>query len=598
MTGRIIKSKKSEVMLQGIFLCALSLPAMAAPLPKLPVIQNVGVIPVQWEGSAAGLGDARSALEEAFPKAVRDSRRFRVLSDDLVASLWKDADGRTELRGEFELHGLVSLTVTPRGDVAQLTARLMDGWLKTNLLETDTVKTTWLQSANAANLGDRLERLVYRLFNRLPVDVSVTSVQGSYITLSGGAEQGIEAGDKVDLVRAQVTSLHPATGTWHEFRKLPLGNAKVIEVKSFSSVAKLTDQLKDGAVEVGDGARIAAISSRVKFARLAQDEEFKDAGSQDTIVVPPLYQGDAPKSAKPAAPKPGVTSPTGSATSQPASPKGGLFDAPTDAEPSVAQADQDGQAASEPAIGESDPGETQDAQDSGAKDQGPNVWDQFKDEATSHSLIEEITAYAGPRWWSVKGPVNSSGRFPLWFLNSVGGGATRTMFFNIKGAFGGGLSFGNTPSSSYFGYQAYGRGYWEQETYLGDGLVKHWRLGGAATFSGLSVPKGKFGGGDWLRAGFYAGLDGSIMGGSRYDWFGDLTLLPLNIGRVGYDGAYKTVESALGSTIAVGAYRFEPPRIIQWGGGFEMSDERQTLKNGRRPHFTDYSIKLLAKYAM
>lgn len=611
MTGRIIRSKKSdmpvETSLTGalpaitscpgalravghlsvVCLLAFGAPALAAPLPKLPVIQNVGVVPVQWEGSTAGFTDAKAALDETFPKTVRDSRRFRVLSDDLVASLWKDAEGRNELRNDFEMQGLVSLTVTPRGDVAQLTARLMDGWLKTNLLETDTVKTTWLQNANDADLGDRLQRLVFRLFNRLPVDVSITSVQGAYITLSGGAEQGIEAGDKVDLIRAQVSSLHPATGTWHEFKKQPLGNAKVIEVKSFTSVAKLTDQVKDGAVEVGDGARIAAISSRVKFARQIQDSEFKDSGKQDTIIVPPLYQGEAPKAEKSVHANPTQPAPA---------PKGGMFDPPADnAQPGQAQ-----QPAQEQPPASEDGGESN--EQTPPEDQGPTVWDQFRDEATSHRIIEDVTAYAGPFWWTVKGPgnINSSGRFPVWLLNSVGGGITRVMFYKVKADLGGGVMFGNTPAGSYFGYRLYGRGYWQDDLNVGSGFLKHWRIGGAGTFSGMQVPKGGYGGGDWLRIGFMGGLDGSISGpdGARYDWFGDFTILPLNIGRVGYDGSYKSVESSLGSSLSIGAYRFEPPRVIQWGGGLEVFDERQTLKNGRRPHFTEYTLKVLAKYSM
>jgi hypothetical protein len=195
--------------------------AVTAPLPKLPVIQQVGVIPVQWEGESLTAGKA--AIDASFSQVVRDSHRFRVLNDDLIAQTWATVDGRQELKDQFELQGFVSLTVTPRSDTVQLTCRLMDSNLKTNLLETDVVTVDWLANASESSVRDRLERLVFRLFNRIPVDVSVTSVQGSYITLSGGSEQGIEAGDKVDLVRAEIKALHPANGTWLEFQKQNLG---------------------------------------------------------------------------------------------------------------------------------------------------------------------------------------------------------------------------------------------------------------------------------------------------------------------------------------------------------------------------------------
>ena len=116
----------------------------------------------------------------------------------------------------------------------------------------------------------------------------------------------------------------------------------------------------------------------------------------------------------------------------------------------------------------------------------------------------------------------------------------------------------------------------------------------------MSVPKGKYGGGDWIRGGGFGGLGGSIHAGSaadRYDWFGEFSLMPLNIGRLGYDNGRKVVESAFGYRISIGAFQYQPARIIQWGGAIELSDERQTLKNGQRPHFTDTSLKAMAKYA-
>lgn len=583
MTGRIIRLKKCSLFtgiysVSWLFVAAcwaMADVAVAVTLPKLPVIQNVGVVPLQWEGESKGLSDVKQQLADDFPKTVREARRFRVLGDDLVASLWKDATGREELRNEFELTGFIGLTVSSRGDMIQLTTRLMDSWMKTNLLETDTVSRGWLTSANDGAIAERLQRLVFRLFNRLPVDVSVTSVQGSYITLSGGAEQGIEAGDKVDLVRATVKSLHPANGTWLDFNKRPLGHAQVIEVKNFTAVAKLLDQIQDNAVEVGDGAKIPAISSRVKFARLADNDGFKDAGDQGTIIVPPLYQGDQPKPV-----------PTTNTTKSKTPPPSGMLDAPIEKA-------QDQAPAAKPSTQSDDP--------QGQADNGPSVWDQFTDDATSHRILDEVVAYAGPYWWKVRGPVNSAGKFPLYLLNSVGAGVTRTMFYKIKGAFGGGLLFGGTPHGNYVGYDTYGRMYWEDE-FGGDPMLKYWRAGGVGRISGMSVSSGDFGGGDYLRIGFFGGLGGTLNIGAdngRYDWFADYTLMPLNIGRIGYGGKYKSVESSLGTELNLGAYMWEPVRTIQWGGGIDLGDERMTLKNGgRRPHFSEYSIKLLLKYAL
>lgn len=589
--GRITKLRKCSLLL--FLLIATTAAGATAPLPKLPVIQQVGVIPVQWEGENVTAG--RAAIDSTFAQIVRDSRRFRVLNDDLISQTWNTPEGRQELKDQFELQGFVSLTVTPRSDTVRLTARLMDGNLKSNLLESDTVTVDWLANAQDAAVRDRLERLVFRLFNRIPVDVSVTSVQGSYITLSGGSDQGIEAGDKVDLVRAEIKSLHPANGTWLDFQKQNLGTAQVVEVKTYTSVAKLTGQTYDNAVQVSDGARIGAIASRVKFARLAQNDGFKDSGNQDTIVVPPLYNGAPPP--KPQAP-----------VKQP-------LNAPNQPPPTYQQQPQYSQQAPEDSAvapqaapqsqpqtqqAQGDQGSQQEPAVSPAEDNGPTLWDDVASDATSHKLVDDITAHVGPHWWSVRGPTNQSGKFPIWLLNSIGGGITRTMLFKFKTAFGGGLLFGKTNDGTYMGYDSYAKLYWE-DVIATTGFLRGWRAGGIATFSGMGMKDGDYGGGDWVRGGFYGGLFGTVgagEGGQLYDWFGTFAIMPLNIGRIGYAGGRKVVESAFGTKFELGAYQHQPPRIIQWGGGIEIGDERQTLKNGRRPHFKTYQLNVLAKYVL
>ncbi len=443
-------------------------------------------------------------------------------------------------------------------------------------------------------MKDRLERLVFRLFNRIPVDVSVTSVHGSYVTLSGGSDQGIEAGDKVDLVRAEIKALHPANGTWLDFQKKNLGTAQVIEVKTYTSVAKLIGQTYDNAVQVSDGARIGAIASRVKFARLAQNDGFKDSGNQETIVVPPLYNGAPPP--KPQAPvKAPINAPNQPPPSyqqQPQHPQESPDDsavgqpAPQQQQSQPQQA-QNNSSANEPAV-------------SPAEDGGPTVWDDVATDATSHKLADDITAHAGPHMWKVIGPANDTSKFPIWLLNSIGGGVTRTMLYKFKTAFGGGFLFGKTGAGgSYVGYDSYAKLYWE-DVFATHGLLRGWRAGGIATFSGIGVKHADYGGGDWIRGGFYGGLFGVVGtgGGTSYDWFGSFAIMPLNIGRIGYDGGRKVVESAFGTKYELGAYQHQPPRVIQWGGGFEVSDERMTLKNSRRPHIKTYQLNILAKYAL
>jgi hypothetical protein len=631
MTGATIRSKKSSTpearpwrlgraalsALLGFSNSLILIPqaAQSAVAPKLPVLQNVGIVPLsveEPEGHDPKLEDVVERIGERFPEVVRNSRRFRVVNDEVVADLWKDPKGRQELVSEYEVHALVGLTAAPQSDVVTLTARVMNPALETLVHEQDRVPRDWLLAEDSEALEDRLEKLVFALFNRIPVDVSVTSVQGQFITISGGAEQGVQAGDKVDLQRVKVKALHPANGSWLGFEARKLGTAEVIDVKSHNSVAKLIGQSHDGAVEVGDGARIPAIRSRNKFARLAQEEGFKDAGEQSAVIVPPVYLGEPPVR-KPLAPKGGMKKKPAPAVAP--APKKELAwheseaDEGAPASPSSAAEEDEEQATpvASPTQPEGGPPPDEDASEGSILDKLKSPQDKW---------IDDAHVYVGPHWWTVRGPVNSSGKFPLWLLNSVGLGITRTIFYKIKVGFGGGALFGQTDKGSFVGYDGNGRIYWEDAIESETGFLSWWHLGGYASLSGFSVSKERYGGGDWLRGGIFFGFGGSIVpGGSddggaggtagdgrhargnAYDWFADIALLPLNIGRFGYGGKQQLVESAFGTRFGLGAYLRDDPGVVQWGGAVEISDERLTLKNSRRPHMTDYRLKLLARYA-
>jgi hypothetical protein len=565
----------------------LGTPSLGAVAPKLPVIQQVGVVPVQWEGDDGGMATAQQNLADALPKAVRNARRFRVLSDDLVAGLWQDGNGRKELAGEFELHAFTSLTVAPRGDVVTMTARLLDQNLKTLLIESDTVTRNWLAAASTDAAYGAVEKLVFGLYNRIPVDVSVTSVQGTYITLSGGQEQGIEAGDNVDLVRATVRSIHPANGSWLEFGRHPLGTAKVIEVKNHTAVAQLVKLTAENSVEVGDGAKIPAIAGRAKFARLTQDEGLKDSGDPNTIIVPPLYQGGVPAKA---APKPTPQQPMKPAPKAVAQDNGS-------GSTEYQQEPLPQQEAPPPAVAGDEPPPAQ----GGSTDD--SFWDQVSfGDMVPDKLVDDVTLYTGPQWWSVKSSdFSASGRFPWWLVNHFGANVTRTLFYKIKVGFGAGLLVGQTAKGNYVGYDSHARIYWEDALNLGDGFVTGWHGGVTGTFSGMSVSKESYGGGDSVRGGTFGGLMGTVHAGAaneRYDWFADFSVMPLNIGRIGYAGSRKVIESSFGWDLSLGAFQYSAPGLIQWGGGLDVGQETQTLKNGRRPKVNEYAIKALAKVSL
>ena len=592
MMGQIIKLKKSDLLKNQLRLCAVAVlltwsGAATAQSNKLPVLQQVGVIPVQWDKQTEGsfqLEQSRRNFEEAVFEAARNARRFRILNNDLVAGMWSDSKGRQELASQFELSAYLSVGSANRDETLDITARLLDPDLKTLLLETDSFSTTWFLQASKKDLTDKAEALVFRVFNRIPVDVSVTSIQGQYVTLSGGSEQGIANGDSVDLIRAKINGLHPANGTWLTFSQTPVGKAKVIDVKKFSSVARLTELIKEGSVEVGDGAKIPAIATRVKFARTERKDEIVDAGpSSGTIVVPPLYtqQPSVTVEAKPT-PSPASSFQEEKKMTQKPEPEKKKKPEPEQDLEEVEEVEEQPKQEPEP-----------------EKDTGPSLWKNVATGVTSQKPIDSITIYSGPQWWSIKTKqASSSGKFPVYILNSLGAQVSRTLLFKIKTDFGAGLIFGNTPHSSYAGYTSFGNMYWEDDLIVGNGFIKKWRGGGYASFSGISVSKGPYGGGDWVRGGGFLGFNGSFAAVETYDWFAEYAIMPLNIGRVGFSGKRQSVESSFGMKLSFGAFQGQQTGALLYGGGIELGNERMTLSNGSRPQVSDWAIKFMAKYSL
>ena len=231
-------------------------------------------------------GDVKSS----FPEAVKSSGRFRVIDAELARSARTDEKVRNELIEQFEVDGFVSLEVLDRTDTIDFVARLMGRKLEILLQEAESIDAAGIDSAGAGGVKRVIEGLVFRLFNRVPYDAKVLSMQGRFIVVSGGAEQGVEVGDDIAISRVSVTSRHPATGAWNKFSVEELGRGKVAEVKGRTSIARLTDQIKPGAIRVGDGVKLVRIASRARFARETTTAEYGagvlGSGTRPIPVIP------------------------------------------------------------------------------------------------------------------------------------------------------------------------------------------------------------------------------------------------------------------------------------------------------------------------
>jgi hypothetical protein len=337
-------------------------------------------------------------------------------------------------------------------------------------------------------------------------------------------------------------------------------------------VAKILGATHDDAIGIGDGARIQAIAGRAKY--LASAGRGRDLPVTASEPIAPTVAADHHPAPTP------VSTVTPNPTSQTLASEAPVGNKPESAPAVVTDAPA-------PAKGPAE----------------PTFWDDVKGESQKHALADHLTFNIGPSLWSVEGTGIPTGKakFPIWLFNSLGVGAERTFFYKIRGSAVANILLGSTTQSTYFGYDASARLYWEDDLNVSDGFLKGWRGGVIGQLMGLSVSSGSFGGGDWWRGGIFGGAFGSVRigdQGDRYDWYTHLGFMPMNIGRIGYNGSMRSVESASGIFWEFGAFQYEPAAVLQWGGGFEYIDEKQTLANGRRPHYSAINLKLLGKYRL
>jgi hypothetical protein len=561
-------------------------------------MHHVGVVPTQWSAAdlaARDLSQGQKHVDTAFSISVRNSRRFHVLNDQLIKSLWTSQAGRAELATDYELDVFANMVGTVHADTVVLTARILDKSLKGLIQEATTVSRDWFSRASFEEIQDTVTDLFFKLTNRLPIDVSVTSIQGRYVTISGGLTKGIHKGDRINLIRPFIASLHPANQYWLGFDALPLGTAEIIESKESTAVARLIALNQEGSVEIGDGAKINGIAGRTRFASQSIPENLPAASA--TIIVPPLYTTDSKKSSPAAADKlsPGI--PVSSS-----SPSGKESKPPVDklkqtaqevAPPADATVAKPGEKPAEKSPGDSE----KESEDSYLS----QFYSPFKFAGISDvvaKVADRITFQIGQtKWWYV-GP-GDTGSKVQWYLplNTIGARITREIIPQIKYGIGGGIGFGKTEhAGDYFSYDSHIRLYWETDLVLGGGAVQKLQLGAQGNFSGLSCNNERYGGGDWIQAGFFGGVSGQLAVPQSVDWYGEFAVVPLTIGRVGYDGSRKNVRASFGWRLGLGGYLLSAPQSIEWGGGFDYSGMNLHDSNSKETGLSTISALLLARY--
>lgn len=556
------------ILLLSLFCLTRNTQGIANDVPlRIPVILKVGVIPVQVDGQPNHnqFSTIEGNINKYFSQTVRRSNRFRVANDEVSKSLWSTTKGRAELRNEHDLDAILSLTLFFDHDRVSLVTRLQDLDLKTLLIETSTLNADSFSKLGESETKRSVEELTFRLLNRLPVDATIGSIEGSFVTLTAGRLQNLALGNEIEIIRTELLGTHPANGSWLSFKQRPLGKAIIIDVKERTSVAKLLSQNFPGAVEIGDGTRIAESPSRSYFVRPVEIAQLKDKG--DPIVVEPLYParggGDELKKAQ-------------------------ARSAPRTFEELEVEVDKDSSAggkrkstfAATPIVD---------------NDTKTEIWRGYL-----AKFADDLVVTAGMTRWTFSGPIEAQSKLPPWIINSVGAQLKRQVWDRIHFSFGGGVGFGSTTKGSFSIAKGQANLFWEEEISTLGPLVTHWQGGARGHFVGLGVSKEKFGGGDWAAGGGFAGLRGKIFGeGTDFpalDWYGDFSLIPLTLGRVGYGASQHTIKSSLGYAFQIGAIESKKKQTLEWGGALNFESKGMLLDDGKEAGFNSFDIRALARW--
>lgn len=519
---------------------------------NLPIIQNVGVIPVQWDNpdeASFAFPEAKSLADSEFSNAIRASRKFRVVNDALVASQWKDAETRRELVESQELNAFFSLQVQLKSDVVVFIARLLSPSMETYLLESSSTNRFEFKTASRGKVIGMIENLIFKMLNRIPVDAHVTSLQGRFVTISGGQLRGVEIGDRIEIVRPFIISRHPANGSWMKINTKKLGHATVVEVKTYTSVAKLEDMIAEDAIRVGDGMLVPKIKSRAKFRGERLGQARNPGRVNSPVVVNPMYPGDT--KVKPVLPKKG--------------------------DPQPAQQVNPTQQSGNQNVAEGG------AEDPVVSDDGfvsPGT-DDLKD--IVDMLVDYGRGAAGMRLWSYGGSAKASAAFPLILVNHGRITFGKRMMKDIIIEASGNVNFGTTEKGSFFGFGGGARAFMTRPMKG----YKNWRAGAEGQFNSMAVTSETFGGGDVVTGGGFVGVDGPFrLEESQIRYYAEFALFPINLGQMGAGGTKRSIQSSFQWRLTLaGTFELTPEeqraKEWAWGGQMEIDNYTYSLDGGK-----------------
>ncbi len=575
------------------FLClqTVSSPASAAITApadgqRLPAIKQVAVMPVYWQGQfpeGHPFASLRQHLDRAFSPLAQASKRFIFTNDVITADLWATPEGRKELTDEYEIDAMLNLSITAQNDVMLWSVRLLDPNLKTYLSETERVPYSWFLAASPSEIDQRLQNLTYRLLNRYPIDVFITSVQGRFVSLSSGSTQNVFEGDELSFYETKLKSQHPVDGSWLSFEQKLLGKAKVIESKEQSSIAQITSLSYENALGVGDGAKVAGIATRRSFQAAPPAEQRYIPVDKDSAIVQapgdwqkPLTKVEPPSSPVPAreVPKP---------VEKPNPPR--LAEAPSNETKLPPQA----QPTPEMPI-PNDERSPMPLSSSGGDEMDISNW--------IATTFTETNFIPGIESLSFRGSNKLSSKLPTWLLNRLSLRGHHDFSSEWMGIHTATLRMGSSIKGDYLGASAQSEILFKLPI-LNAAVpsLNRLLLGGLARIETLGVNGETFGGWDIALVGPSFRVQGSqhlaeLVQTIDYDFAFHYFVAAL--GSAGIAGKKRDLTDGSAFEVELGAVVRGKPDDWEWGGQILLHDGSWSLSKGSLSH-EDWSISLLGR---
>jgi hypothetical protein len=366
------------------------------------------------------------------------------------------------------------------------------------------------------------------------------------------------------------------TGGWLSFATSRTGSIEVVEVKSQSTIARISSLVKESSIKAGQGIRIDEIAGRARFTA-SETKAHKPQQTKDSAAV------NSASNAAPAAPiaQAGVAV----EPAQKESAATGLQPKQTPQPPSDVVPTREQSVTTDSNV---TPSTTPD---------GAPETDKFT--AKIMPKGSEMRTWAGVRMWSISGSASAKASLPPWMVNSVSSSIYRDFSDTIDYNYGVDFGYGPTGDGSFFSYNLHSAARWHM--YMKDVLpgADDVNFGLMANLASANITGETSGGFDLTMIRLTLGVHGWAKPdfiGQKIEWTGEVYYPLYYSGQFGVKGKFREIVSGSSMAYRIGMYVGDRPKQgWQYGAAFDLEQNTWSLKTGKKAEQSSIGLLVLAR---